>query len=162
MAVLLLTDRCLKRYRFLCDLHDLLYSLLWKSHNLADLLWKRLSAEFLKKISADSCYLVDGLNHMNRDTDSSRLVSDGSCDSLSDPPCSVCWEFVSLSVIELLNSLEKSKVTLLYKVKEQHSTANISLCNAYNKTKVWLCKFLLCGLITGLHSLCKFYLLLCA
>ena len=45
---------------------------------------------------------------MNRNTNGTRLVCNGSCDSLTDPPGSIGTELVTLSVIKFFDSLDKT------------------------------------------------------
>ena len=72
------------------------------------------------------------------------LIGNSSGDGLSDPPCSICREFIPLGIIELFHSLDKAEIAFLYKIKEEHSAPDIPLCDADNKTKVCLGKTLLC------------------
>ena len=93
---------------------------------------------------------------MHRNTDCSGLIGYGSCDSLTNPPCGICREFVALLVVELLNSLDKTQVSLLNQVKEKHSSSHISLCYADNKTQVCLCKTLF-GISSLIHISLKLF-----
>ena len=93
---------------------------------------------------------------MNRNTDCSRLIRNCSCDRLTDPPCCICGELISLSIIKLLYCLDQAKISFLDQVKEKHSTSHISLCNADNQTKICFCKLLLCLLISLFHTFCQF------
>ena len=71
---------------------------------------------------------------MNGDTDGSRLVGNGSRDGLTDPPGRIGRELEALGIIELINSLNKTYVAFLNKVKEVHSAADVFLCDADDKT----------------------------
>ena len=97
---------------------------------------------------------------MNGDTDSSCLIRNGSCDSLSYPPSSVGRKLKALCIVEFFNSLDKTEVALLNQIEELHTSADISLCNADNKTKVSLCKSLLCTgvVVRNSHSKIDFLL----
>ena len=106
MAVFLFADGRLKRNGLLGDLEDLAYSLYRDFHSLRDLFGSRFSSELLKELSAHSDQFVDGLDHMNGNTDRSGLICDCSCNSLADPPCSVCREFKALIIIEFLYCLD--------------------------------------------------------
>ena len=97
---------------------------------------------------------------MHRDTDSTRLIRNGSCDGLTDPPGCIGTELVAFSVIKFLNGFDKTKVTFLDQIKEQHSTSHITLRDADNKTEVRFCQTLLGSFITFLHSFCKLDLLI--
>ena len=98
---------------------------------------------------------------MNRNTNGTRLVCNGSCDSLTDPPGSIGTELVTLSVIKFFNSLDKTKVTFLNQIQKKHSTSYITLCNADNKTKVGFCQTLLGIFVALFHFLCKLDFFFC-
>ena len=161
MAVLLLTDRSFQRYRLLGDLKDLTYTVYRHVHLLSDLFRRRFTSKLLKQLTGNTDQLVDRLNHMHRDTDGTCLVRNGSCDGLTDPPGCIGTELVALSVIKFLNCLDKTKVTFLDQIKEQHSTSHITLGDADNKTEVRFCQTLLGSFITFFHSFCKLDLLVC-
>ena len=97
---------------------------------------------------------------MHRNTDCSCLISDCSCDCLANPPCCIRTELISFFIIKLLNSFDQTKVTFLNQIQKQHTTTNITFCNADNQSEVRLCQLLLCLFITGLHPLCQFNLFL--
>ena len=89
---------------------------------------------------------------MNWDSDSSCLVCNRTCDCLSYPPCSVGRELVSLCIIKLFNCLDKSEITLLDKIEELHTSADISFCDAYNKSQVCFAQTLSCILVALCHT----------
>ncbi len=62
-------------------------------------------------------------------------------------------------MVKLFNSLDKTKVSLLYKVKELHTTSYVTFCNGNNETKVSFCKTLSCLDITLSHTFRKLYFL---
>ena len=98
---------------------------------------------------------------MNRYTDGSRLVSNRTCDRLTDPPCCIGTELKSLLIIKLLYRLDKSKVSFLYKIQKQHTTSHVTLCNADYQSQVSFCKTLFRFFITICHSLCQLDLFFC-
>ena len=63
--------------------------------------------------------------------------------------------------ILLKGNMNITDSTMLYKVKEKHCSADISLCNTYNKTKVCFCQTLLSILVSLCHTLCKLYFFIC-
>lgn len=54
------------------------------------------------------CGDLNPLNHVNRNTDCSRLVCNGSCYGLANPPCSICAELISFFIIKFFNCLYKT------------------------------------------------------
>ena len=106
MGVLLLANRGLKRYRLLCDLHDLVNTRNGDAHFLCDFFGVRIAAELLQKLARDAYKLVDRLDHVYRDTDRTRLICDGACDRLANPPRCIGAEFIALAVIEFFDRLQ--------------------------------------------------------
>ena len=98
---------------------------------------------------------------MHRNTDSSGLVRDCSCDRLTDPPGCIGTEFISFTVVKFLNCLDKSEVSFLDQIQKQHSASHITLRNADYQTKVGFCQTFLGFLIALLHTLRKLDLLVC-
>src|SRR5699024_9309960 len=108
-----------------------------------DLFGKRLSSQLLKELSGYADQLVDRLHHMHRDADRPRLVGDGSCDRLADPPGRISTELVSFVIIKLLNRLDKTQVSFLDQVKEEHAPAHVSFGDADYQTEIRLGEFFL-------------------
>ena len=129
MRILLLTDRRLQRYRLLRNLDDLTYPLDRNVHAVCDLLRCRFAAKLLQELSGNTNQLVDGLHHVNRNTNRSCLIGNGSCDSLTDPPGCIRRKLEALAEVEFLYCLDQTKVSLLNQVKEQHAAADVTLCN---------------------------------
>src|SRR5256886_17154972 len=75
---------------------------------------------------------------MDRDADRPRLVCDGACDRLPDPPRRVCRELVALAIVELLDRADETDVPLLDQVEEAHAAADVLLRNGHDETKVRL------------------------
>ena len=108
MAVFFLADRCFQRYRFLCNLLYFSYLVYGQSHFLGDFFRGRLTPVSLKELSGYTDEFVDGLNHVNRDTNGSCLVCNRTRDCLADPPCRIGGELVSLGVVKLVYRLDKA------------------------------------------------------
>ena len=129
MGVLLLTDRRFQRYRLLRNLDNLTHSLDRNVHAVRNLLRRRFAAKLLQELSGNTNQLVDGLHHVNRNTNRSCLIGNGSCDRLTDPPGCIRRELEALAEVEFLYCLDQAKISLLNEVKEQHAAANVTLCN---------------------------------
>ena len=84
VGVLLLTDGGLQRDRLLGDFQDLPYLVHRHVHLLGDFLRGRVVAQLLEELAGDPDDLVDGLHHMDRDTDGPGLVCDGAGNGLAD------------------------------------------------------------------------------
>src|ERR1700704_613942 len=101
VALLFLTDRGLERYWLLRNAHhfaDLRYRQL---QFLGQLFAGGLAAGLLHQPSRGPDQLIDGLDHVDRDTDRASLIGDGACNRLSHPPCGVRGELVPTAILEL-------------------------------------------------------------
>ena len=99
---------------------------------------------------------------MYRDTDGPCLVSDRSCDGLSDPPCRICRELVALCVVELLDSLDKSEISLLDKIEEGQTSVEVSASDADYESQVGFAELLLGFFISLLDPDGKLALFFCS
>ena len=188
VRILLLADRRLKRYRLLRDLQDVAHTVNRHVHLLGDLLRAGIVAQLLQQLAGNADNLVDGLNHVYRNTDRTRLIRNRTGDRLTDPPRCVGRELKALGAVELLNCLDQTEVALLDQIEKQHAAADIALCDRDNQSQVRLSQALLgtvaeldillklcallrrngiafvcdtlCGLVALLHALCERYLLL--
>ena len=116
------------------------------AHSFCKFFFGRFSAKVLSKLACNFLELVDCFDHMNRNSDCSSLISDGSCDCLSNPPCCIGAEFVSSFMVEFFSGSDESQVSFLNEVEEEHASADIFFCDADNQTEVCLNKFAFCNL----------------
>ena len=161
VGVFLLTDRGLERYRLLCDLEDIAHAVNRHVHLGCNLLGRRVMTQLLKQLTGYADDLIDGLNHVYRNTDGTRLVCNRTGDCLTNPPGCVGRELKALGVVELLNRLDQTQITLLNQVQEEHAAANVTLCDGYNQSQVGLCQTLL-GTLASLDRLVQCGNLVCA
>ena len=98
---------------------------------------------------------------MNRNTNGSRLICDGSGDGLTNPPGCIGGEFITLCVIELVDRLNQTQVSFLNQIQERQSTIQISLCDADYQTQVAFTKLFLRFFIALLHTNRQFPLFIC-
>ena len=97
----------------------------------------------VQQLAGHLFHLIDRLHHMHRDADGARLIRNGACDSLADPPCGVCGKFEALGMVKLFHGLDKAQVALLDKVQKLHAAAHIAFGNGDHKTQVRLGQALL-------------------
>ena len=64
-----------------------------------------LTTGLLKKLTRDTVHLVDGFDHVNRDTDGAGLVCNGTRNGLTNPPGCVGGELVASTVFKLVDCL---------------------------------------------------------
>ena len=136
LGILFLADGGLERHGLLRDLLDLADAVGAHVHLGTDLLGGRVATQVLKELALHADKLVDGLNHMHRNTDGTGLVGDSARDGLTDPPRGVRGELEALLVVELLDGANQTEVALLNQVKEQHAAADIALGDGDDQTQV--------------------------
>ena len=92
---------------------------------------------------------------MHRNSNSSGLVCNGSCNCLTNPPSCIGGELKALGIIELFNRFNQAQVSFLNQIQELHSSAQVTLCNADNQTQVGFGQFFLCCLIAVFNANCQ-------
>ncbi len=105
-------------------------------HALGQLFWRRLAAHLLQHLARNTVELVNGLNHMHRNTDGARLIRDRAGDSLTDPPGCVGGELVTTTVFELINRFHQTDVTFLNQIQELQAAVGVFLGDRDNQTQV--------------------------
>lgn len=73
---------------------------------------------------------------MNGNPDRSRLIGNGACNRLSDPPRSIRTEFITFAIIKFFNGFHQAHVSFLDQIKEQHTASDIPFCDTDNKPQV--------------------------
>ena len=115
--------------------------------------------QLLEELAGHPDDLVDGLHHMDGDTDGAGLVGNGPGDGLADPPGGIGGELVALGVVELLHRLDQAQIALLDQIQEQHAPAHIPLGDGYHQAQVGLGQALL-GRLTPLQQAAQLLLVL--
>ena len=70
---------------------------------------------------------MNRLNHVDRNTNGTRLIGDGAGNRLPNPPCRVGGEFITFGVVKLFDSLHQPHVAFLNQVEEVHSLTDVTL-----------------------------------
>ena len=155
VGIFFLTDGRLQRDRLLRDLEHLAHLRHRDVHALGDLLRRRLATEFLHKLPRGADQLVDGLDHVHRNTDGARLVGDGAGDGLTDPPRRVGRELVATAVLELVHRFHQADVAFLNEVEELQAAVGVLLRDRNHEAQVGLDEFALgvLGIDVALHDL---------
>src|SRR5215831_4215991 len=118
MAIFLFSDWSFERNRLPRDLENLSHFIEWQVHPLRDFLRGRLASEFLYEMSRGSDVLIDCLNHVHRDADRSGLIGNCPGNRLSDPPGGIGTELIPALVLELIDRLHQTDVSLLNQIQE--------------------------------------------
>src|SRR5579883_1638207 len=131
VAIVLFANRRLQTHRLLAHLNDL-------PHLLRDLLGRGFAPQVLQETAADADQPVDSLNHMHRNTNSARLISDSARDGLANPPGRIGAELVPFGVVELFDSADQTDIPLLDQVQQVHAASNVLLSHADHEAEVGL------------------------
>src|ERR1035437_7938889 len=143
MRIFLFADRRLERDRLLRDLQHLADLRHRDVHPLRDLLGGRLAPPPLHERARGANQLVDRLDHVDRDTNGSRLVRDRAGDRLADPPRGVGRELVAAAVLELVDRLHQPDVAFLDQVEELQPAVRVLLRDRDDEAEVGLDELLL-------------------
>src|SRR5690606_26922276 len=98
MRIFIITDWCFHGDWLFGDLQHFTDLVFRHQHALSQLFRRWLAAHLLQHLAGDTVELVDGLNHMHRNTDGARLIRDRAGDSLTDPPGSIGGELITTTV----------------------------------------------------------------
>ena len=160
MAVLFLADWRFQRNRILCNADDLLNPLHRHFQTLCDLLRGRVMSGFMEQLAGCLFHLGDGLHHVHRNADSSRLIGNGTGDGLPNPPSSIGRELEPLVIVELFHSFQQTEVALLNQIQKLHTTSHELFGDADHQTEVCLAKTLFGIGVALCHALCQLLFLL--
>src|SRR5262249_29118149 len=116
VSVFLLADRSLEGYGCLSDLAGLAYFFDGHVQPLGQLLRSGLAAELLHELAGTPCELIDDFDHVDRHSDSARLIGDGARDGLANPPGSVGRELVTAAPVELVGAFHQPEIAFLDQV----------------------------------------------
>src|SRR5581483_4203924 len=149
VGILFLADRRLQRDRLLGDLEDLADLRHRDVHALGDLFRGRFAAQLLHQLTGGANELVDGLDHVDRDTNGACLVRNGASNGLADPPRGVGRELVPATVFKFVHGLHEADVALLDQVQELQATVGVLLGDGYHQAQVGLDELALS--LLGIH-----------
>ena len=100
---------------------------------------------------------------MNRNPDGPRLIRDGPCDRLADPPCGVCRELVSAAVFKFIDRLHQADIAFLNEVEELQAAVRVLFRDRDHQAEVGFDHLLLgaarfaLALLDGAHDAPEFW-----
>src|ERR1700733_2738172 len=127
MRIFFLADWSFERDRFLCDLEHLADLGHWDIHPAGNFLRGRLAPQLLHQLPRSTDQLVDGLDHVHRDTDRPGLIGNGAGNRLANPPRGISGEFVTTTVFELIDSLHQTDIAFLDQIEELQTAVGVLL-----------------------------------
>jgi hypothetical protein len=144
VSVFLFADRSLEGNRRLRDLASPAHFFDAHVHPLGQLLRSGLAAKLLHKSAEAPSELVDDLDHVNGNTDGARLVGDGACDGLANPPGGVRGELVAAAPVELVGAFHEPEIAFLDQVEKLQAMMGVFLGDGDDQAKVGFGQFFFC------------------
>src|SRR5450631_347716 len=105
-------------------------------HPLGDFFRRRLASQFLHQLPRCADQLIDGFDHVHRDTNRTRLIGDGSGNCLPDPPRGIRRELIAAAVFELVYRLHQADVAFLNQVEELQAAIGVLLRNRDHQAQI--------------------------
>ena len=143
VGVFIVTDGGLHGDRLFRNLEYLAHLVFRHFHALAQLFGCRFPAHFLQHLAGNAVELVDGFNHVHRNTNGPGLVGDGSGNSLANPPGGVGGELIAPAVLELVHRLHQADVAFLNEIEELQATVGVFLGDRNHQAQVGFHHFFL-------------------
>src|ERR1017187_1590386 len=136
MRIFLFANRRFEGDRLLSNLQDFADLRYRNVHPLGNLFRRRFASQFLHQLPRRADQLVDRFDHVQRDTNRTRLIGDGSGNGLPNPPRGISRELITAAVFELVDRLHQADVAFLNQVEELQSTIGVLLCNRDHQPQV--------------------------
>ena len=129
-------NRSIERSSSLRQVHNSLDLIQFNIHMSSNLLISRSSTELLSEFRSCLLHFRQKFNHIGRNADSTRLVSQSTRDSLTNPVSCIGRESETLGTIIFLSRLNQTEIALLDEVKKRQAATIILLCDRYNKKQI--------------------------
>ena len=94
-----------------------------------------------KNLARDAIHLVDGFDHVHRNTNGACLIRDRAGDGLTNPPGGVGRELVAAAIFEFVHGFHQADVTFLNQIEELQATVGVFFCNGNHQAQVGLDHF---------------------
>src|SRR3954469_4058428 len=160
LRLLLVADRLLERDGRLRGALDRVDLLGLDARDVGDLLGGGLATQLRDELALGAADLVELLDHVHRDADRARLVSQSAGDRLANPPGGVGGELEALAVVELLGRADEAQSSLLDQIQERQTLVAVVLRDRDHEAEVGLDHLLLGVEVAALDALGEIYLLL--
>ena len=150
MAVILVPNGGFQTDRLFGDLHHFAHFFQRHRELFGQFFGRWFAADFVQHLARGPHQLVDGFNHMHRDTDGARLISDRAGNRLSDPPGRIGREFIAPAVFKLVHRLHQANIAFLNKIQELQTTIGVFFGDRDHQPQIGLNHFF--------FGLCRFAL----
>ena len=138
VGIVVVSDGSFHGDGLLGDLQDLADLVLGHFHLQRQGGWIGLQSSFLQDLTRNAVHLVDGFDHVHRNTDGACLVRDGAGDGLANPPGGVGGKLVTTAVLEFVHGLHQTDVALLNQIQKLQAAIGVLLGNGNHQSQIRL------------------------
>src|ERR1700722_8729655 len=138
VRIFFLANRSVERDRFLCDLEHFANLGHRDIHPAGDLFRSGLAPQFLHQLPRGTNQLVDGLDHVHRNTNRPGLIGNRAGNRLANPPGGIRGELVTTTVFELVDCLHQTDVAFLDQIQKLQTAVGVLLGNRNHQAQVSL------------------------
>src|SRR6185369_8605972 len=136
MRIFLFANRRFKGDRFLRDLQDLADFRHGDVHPLGDFFRRWFASQFLYELPRGANQLVDRFDHVDRDTNRTRLIGNRTSNCLPNPPRGISRKLIAAAIFELVHGFHQADISFLNQVEELQSAIGIFFRNRHDQSKV--------------------------
>src|SRR3989441_1167107 len=105
---------------------------------LADFFQRRFASQLLHQLPRGADQLVNGLNHVDRDANRTRLISNCTSNRLPNPPRGISGKLIPAAIFEFVHSLHQTDVALLNQIQELQASVGVFLGDRNHEPEVSL------------------------
>ena len=98
----------------------------------------RFASQFLHQLPRGADQLVDGFDHVHRDANRTRLISNCTSNRLPNPPRGIGGKFVAAAVFEFVDGFHQADVAFLNQVEELQAAVGVFFRDRNHETEVGL------------------------
>src|SRR5437667_9285043 len=138
MRIFLFADGCLQRNRFLSDLQHLAHFGYRNIHALSNFFRRGFASQLLHQLPRGADQLVDGLNHVDRDANRTRLISNCTSNRLPNPPRGISGTLIPAAIFEFVHCLHQTDIALLDQIQELQTSVGVFLGDRNHEPEVSL------------------------
>src|SRR6059058_5173105 len=142
VRIFLFANRRFERDRLLRNLQDFPDLGDRNVHPLSDFFRRRFASQFLHKLPRGADQLVDRFDHVDGDTNRTRLISNCTSNCLPNPPRGISRKLIPAAVFEFVHGLHQADVAFLNQVEELQTPVGVLLGYGYDQAEVGFDQFL--------------------
>ncbi len=143
MRIFIITNWRFHGNRFFGNFQDFTYLHFVHFQTFTEFFRCRFAAHFLQQLTRNTVNLVNGFNHVYRNTDGTCLIGNRTGDRLTNPPSRISRELVTTTVFKLVYRFHQTDVTFLNQIQELQAAVGVFLGNRDHQTQVGFDHFFL-------------------